>query len=410
MNTRELKGRELARRGMVEQRDDGYWLVISQSRSGKYVVDVDGAPPTCTCPDYELSGLKCKHIYAVEFVQRGMPDDSTADETPKKPTYRQDWTAYNTAQTNEKALLQELLYDLCRDIPDLPPALGAGRPRLPLREMIFAAAFKIYSTVSCRRFMCDLADAHERGYLSRVPHFNSIFNYLELPEMTTALHFLIERSSLPMKVVETRFAVDSSGFTTCQYVRWFDVKYGREEDWHDWRKVHLMCGVTTNIVTSVEITGSDGADYPEFAPLVEATARHFTIEEVFADKAYNGRSTLQAVAKHGGTPYIPFKSNATARRLSDRSAGLWDHLYHFYHLHRETFLAHYHKRSLSESTFWMIKAKFGSEIRSKGETAQINELLCKVLCHNICVLIQSFYELGIPLDFTTDVPATGALP
>jgi hypothetical protein len=38
-------------------------------------------------------------------------------------------------------------------------------------------------------------------------------------------------------------------------------------------------------------------------------------------------------------------------------------------------------------------------MRSKTETAQMNELLCKVLCHNICVLIQSMYELGIEPQF-----------
>jgi hypothetical protein len=28
-------------------------------------------------------------------------------------------------------------------------------------------------------------------------------------------------------------------------------------------------------------------------------------------------------------------------------------------------------------------------------TAQRNELLCRVLCHNLCVLVTSMYELGI---------------
>ena len=96
----------------------------------------------------------------------------------------------------------------------------------------------------------------------------------------------------------------------------------------------------------------------------------------------------------------PFKSNSTARRLSDRKADLWDKLYHYYHLHRETFLEHYHRRSIVESTFWMVKAKFGDALRSKTDTAQVNELLCKVLCHNLCVLIQSMYELGIEPEFS----------
>ena len=62
-------------------------------------------------------------------------------------------------------------------------------------------------------------------------------------------------------------------------------------------------------------------------------------------------------------------------------------------------MASYHKRSNVESTFSMIKAKFGDALRSKTETAQINEALCKVLCHNLCCLIQSMYKLEIKPEF-----------
>jgi len=43
-------------------------------------------------------------------------------------------------------------------------------------------------------------------------------------------------------------------------------------------------------------------------------------------------------------------------------------------------------------------AKCGIVIRSKNEVAQVNTLLCKVLCRNICELIQSMYELGVPVE------------
>ncbi len=48
-----------------------------------------------------------------------------------------------------------------------------------------------------------------------------------------------------------------------------------------------------------------------------------------------------------------------------------------------------------ESTFSMMKRKFGDSIRSKTDTAMVNEVLCKVLCHNLVVLIHEMYELGI---------------
>jgi hypothetical protein len=60
------------------------------------------------------------------------------------------------------------------------------------------------------------------------------------------------------------------------------------------------------------------------------------------------------------------------------------------------------KPSNVETTFSMIKAKFGERVRSKTWQAQVNEALLKVLCHNICVVIQSIYELGIEPSFWTE--------
>ena len=86
------------------------------------------------------------------------------------------------------------------------------------------------------------------------------------------------------------------------------------------------------------------------------------------------------------------------------AGGTWERMYHYFQFRREEFLQHYHKRSNAESTFSMIKAKFGGSVRAKMPTAQVNEVLCKVLCHNICVLIQSIYELGLePTFWTTEV-------
>ena len=397
-NTREMKGRAIAAQGRI-RRLGMRWLVPSQSGGKAYEVDLEAEVATCTCPDYELKGGPCKHIYAVRFMLRGevRRADAVSPARAPRPTYRQDWPAYNTAQTHEKALFQSLMHDLCQAVTEPPQTMG--RPRLPLGEMIFAMAFKVYSTVSTRRFMCDLADAQAKGYLSRVPHFNSIINYLELPEVTPILHTLIERTSLGMVAVETSFAVDSSGFSTSTYTRWFNTKYGHEQEAHDWFKVHLMCGTTTNIVTSVAITRRDVGDTTMFPPLVQTTMRNFPLAnaDIVADKAYSSRTNLEYVESMGANPYIPFKSNTSAK--THRSSEAWTRLYHFYSLHREEFLAHYHRRSLSESTFNMVKAKFGTAIRSKTETAQINELLCKVLCHNICVVIQSMFELGIVAEF-----------
>jgi len=43
----------------------------------------------------------------------------------------------------------------------------------------------------------------------------------------------------------------------------------------------------------------------------------------------------------------------------------------------------------------MIQATFGDAVRSKSDSGRHNEVLCKVLCHKVCVLIQAMHELGI---------------
>lgn len=394
MQARQLKGLEIATHRDIT-RDGNIWLVPSQTDSTIYRTDL--FLQTCTCPDFEKHKLKCKHLYAVEFlIQKESGMALPVPERRLQETFKQAWHEYNLAQINEKAKFQELLYALCQNIEDLPRKGVAGRNRLPLGEMIFCVVFKVYSLFSGRRFISDLMEAQRRGFISRTPHFNSIFNYLELPQMTDCLRQLIVESSLPLKAVETEFAVDSSGFTTGQFVRWFDVKYGNTEDWHDWIKLHLMCGVRTHIVTSVEISGRYSNDSPYFKPLVNATAASgFNLHEVSADKAYSSRGNLRLVEKHGGTPYIAFKDNAKG----GSKCQVWNKMFHLYSLHQEEYMKHYHKRSNSESTFSMIKAKFGERIRSKTTTAQTNEALCKILSHNLCCLVQSIYELGIEPDF-----------
>lgn len=408
---RKERGLIIAAKTRITQQGNVWRVPSASGYAPFYEVDPNPQAPHCTCPDFEKREAKCKHIYAVEIViERETSTTTTTDangnETTtttetvtvtKKVTYGQDWEAYNKAQTQEKAIFLKLLADLCSNIVEPPQPVNGGL-RLSYRDMLFAIVFKVYSTVSGRRFMTDLNDAREKGYITKACHFNSVFNYLEMSNLTSVLKEMIEHSALPLKALERDFAVDSSGFSTCNYVRWFDEKYGKERTSNLWIKAHLMTGVETHIVTAAEITGKDANDSPMLPGLVKKTAKSFEIEEVSADKGYSSLDNHEAIAKVGATPYIAFKANATGG-----IGGLFQKMYHFYQFNREEFLAHYHKRSNGETVFHMIKAKFSTRLRSKGDTAQINEALCKVLCHNLCVLIQSMFEFGIVPTFCGEI-------
>ncbi len=396
---RQQRGLEIAAIARIEKRD-GLYIVPSQTspRPTRYKVDMSGENPACDCPDHVLRACKCKHIYAVEYTIRReqsvtVDPDGTVTETESvtvtktRKTYPQDWPAYNAAQTNEKREFQRLLHDLCATIPQPPPEPGRkGRPPIPLSDAIFSAAFKVYSTVSARRFTCDLADAHGKGLIDKVPHFNSVLNCFEDPDTFPVLVDLIQRSALPLQSIESDFAVDSTGFAFCRFVRWYDIKYNRFTAEQQWVKAHICTGVKTNVVTAVEIHGRDAKDAPILPALVDTTAKGFTIAEVSADKGYSSRGVHDAIAKVGAVPYVAFKGNTTGG-----VGGLFAKMYHYFQFNRDDFLAHYHKRSNVESTVMMIKSKFGDAVRSKSDVAARNE----VLCHNVCCLISAIYELGI---------------
>jgi transposase len=405
MSIREQKGKEIANRTNIIQ-DGNLWLVPSQSGKGKYKVNPD--KQTCSCPDYDFRRQKCKHIFAVEEtierIQTVTVEDgkTTVTETVKvtRKTYSQEWPAYNKAQTEEKRLFQYLLRQLCEGVGE--PAQMNGRPRLPIEDIMFAMAFKVYSTVSGRRFITDLKEAHGKGYLSKLPAYNSIFRYFEDEMLTPHLLMLIEESALPLRSIEADFAVDSSGLSTCRFVQWVKAKYTEQHliEKKDWIKLHLICGVKTNVVTAVEITDRYAHDSPYLKPLVDKTVENgFKLSEVSADKGYLAANNFHSVLRHGAMPYIPFKSNSVAQSGSNPKSTLWTKMYHYYAFNQERFMQSYHKRSNVETTFHMIKSKFGDSLRSKTKTAQINEALCKVLCHNICCLIQSMFELNLKPKF-----------
>jgi hypothetical protein len=240
MTDRELKALQIAAKSKLIRKGN-VWTVPSQTGHGEYEVNPDPESPNCSCPDHEHTQQRCKHIFAVEYVierEHGADGQTVVTETVKvtRKTYSQNWPAYNAAQTHEKSELQALLYELCQNLPE--PEQKRGRPRLSLSDIIFSSTYKIYSTVSGRRFQTDLKEAKQRGYLSQLPHYNSVFRYLESEALTPYLYELIALSAQPLKSVETDFAVDSSGFSTGQFKRWLDVKYGKEEDRRMWLKLH----------------------------------------------------------------------------------------------------------------------------------------------------------------------------
>ena len=444
---RQQRGLAIAALVPIQEHKLGY-TVPSQSGRGNYIVSIDEDGRFCTCPDYALRQLDCKHLVAVQLTAHRR--ESAADNTgtngtngtskaagatgksgkeskkgskkinkndgagpvagpveedrtqpmkksPKRPTYGQNWKAYDAAQEHEEEHFEPLLRALC-DLVQQPDYVH-GRPRLPISDMIYCIGQKAYSGMSRRRTMTGIRRAHERELLAGVPSNSSITRYMDNPALTPVLRWLIQQSSLSLAAVESKFAVDGTGFASTTYHRWFDKKHNRLVSKAQWVKCHLMCGVQTNIVTSVDASKGNAHDSPYFEDLLQTTQQGFNVSELSADMAYLKKDRFGLAEAEGIGLYIPFKVDSVQVNAKGERHGPWERAFLYYHLHREEFLRHYHLRSNVESTMWMIKSKFGAFVRTKTESAQFNEVLAKVLCHNIVVLIGSMFELVIEPEF-----------
>ena len=382
---------------------DGVWLVQSQSNPRQvYRVSLTLEGAKCDCEDYKergIYGIKCKHYWSVEFTLSKTIDtaNGTITETRTvRKTYPQNWKAYNTAQTRQKELYLKFLNDLCTTIKE-PVREGAGRPSMPLRDMVFSSALKVFSTFSLRRYKYDVEDAQSKGYVKNVPDYSTVAKYIESESLTPLLQGLIVLSSLPLRTVENKsFSIDSTGFSPAKFSRWYDHKYKKVRGRKIFYKAHLLIGNNTHIVCGAEITTEYVSDMNMLPEMVQGVKQNFNVQELCADKGYLSHDNFEALDKMGITPYIPFKTNTVA--TSDTTTA-WGRAYNYFALNQNAFMVRYHDRSNVESTMHMVKSKFGDYTRSKTDTACVNEILLKVLCHNICVLISEMFELGIEVHF-----------
>jgi len=393
---RKVRGLEIAKTSRISKVGNN-WHVPSQSGAGFYVVQSNGFGATCTCPDYELRKCKCKHVFAVEFVVTKEVDNEgnvTITQTIRK-TYSQNWSEYDKASINQKTLFMKLLKDITGN---LSQDYKFGRPTLPVSDMVYSSVMKVFTTFSLRRFMSDMQIAKEKGYVNATPCYSSVGHFMQKKEVTPLLVSMITLTSLPLRTIEKDFAIDSTGFGTSIFQRWYSFKYGKEISSRKWVKCHFITGAKTNIIPSVKITTEFDNDCPQLSELVNKATENFNMEELSGDKAYLSQQNLEIIDEKGALPFIPFKTNSQA----NKNGMIWKKMFYFFQLNNEDFLQHYHKRSNAETSVMMVKSKFGGSVRSKTWTAQVNEVLCKIICHNICVVIQEMHELGINPNFCVE--------
>ncbi|MBU2633891.1 MAG: transposase [Nanoarchaeota archaeon] len=318
-------------------------------------------------------------------------------ETPKRPvrkTYKQPWHEYNLSKTQEKLFFLNFLHEAVESLDIEDNYIGKGRYPHLIQDMIKCMCIKVYNKSASRNIISDLKLLQGFGHIFKVPHFNIISKYMSSKDTTKYLQDLITITSEPLKEIDTIASADATGFSTFNKRDWIDVRMSQRLK-KDFKKLHILTGVKSNTVISAKVTEGTCAD-SNYLPYLLEKSIYFDLKEVSADKGYLSIKNCEAIAKIGATPFIMPKKNTQGATAKKGSA--WYKMIRFWKNNESLFRRHYHKRSNVESTFAMIKRNYLPYVRSKSYTGQVNEVLIKIICHNLAVLIMSIFEYGINVD------------
>jgi len=324
------------------------------------------------------------------------------DQKPfnEKRTYQQNWAVYEKAMSQEKLMFFRILKDAVDYLNIDYEYKGNGRPPVDYADIIKSLCIRIYSNYSSWRAESELRITKAMGIISIVHRKSTLNKYLQDPKTAKLLHQLYKIIAEPLADVEVYFAADATGISN-RYgnTRWIKIRHTKEETRQrkDYSKLHIITGIKTNVICSAKITEGTAHESPFFKPLLDDTAKIFTIKELSADAGYLSKDNAKAVAKAGGIPFIMGKKNASVPSTGRMSA--WGAMLNLWKHQQMLFAQHYHRRSNVESTFSMIKRKFGDFCRSKLPQSQENEILCKIVCHNAVVLAEALLSYDLRKGF-----------
>lgn len=394
----ELRARGLAiaaRKGAVSQGADAEtFVVIDIWDNRRLLVTGQASKWVCSCvPPATAPACRCEHVWAVLFVieARGSPE-ALAKPRHRKSYPQPDWHAYREGQQGENRWFDRVALALLETIEEPIRLPGRpGRPRTPIREALFITLTKVHEGESLSVVHGRLDGLAAQGKVSGTTNYTLPARTLGREDLTPILTQLVRDSAKPMVPFERggTLAIDSTGFTTSVFGAYLTETHEPDRR-HEFVKAHVGVGTRTHIITDVVVTDQNHADSPEFAGIVERTmASGFQFSRVVADKGYLARHNYRIGSDLGLEVYIDFRSNVGPK---PKGVPSWREAWYLKHDQPEEFGRRYHARSNVESTFSSIKRRRGESLFSRSPVSRRNELLCKILVHNVTVLIQQLFE------------------
>ena len=294
-----------------------------------------------------------------------------------------------------KALIDEAYASLSqkeKDILEPPKDTQRGRKPIPFKERIFYLVDQVNTGKADLEYEGMMGEIVRQGYTSAPCRCTSLSKYANDSALPIFFDRLIEHSARAMNRYEHIFAIDATGFNCTTKNDYYAQKHHRKKE-SDWCDTHVICGVNSNIITAATVHHKYTSDeLDEVIPLLEKTRRIFAIDYLLGDGGYMSEEKMEQVSsecsvrmvfpiKDNTLAYSPSRGVAWNENVRLNLSEIWNDIYH--------------PRSNVETVFSSIKKRIGETVHAHGEIARINEVYCKLVVHNLYVLIVYYFVAKI---------------
>ncbi|MFH1229799.1 MAG: hypothetical protein V1678_05260 [Candidatus Aenigmatarchaeota archaeon] len=359
------------------------------------------------------SKLEIAIIAAEEEIQKMNYPEKKKKEKKKYYTYRKreryprDESAYNNGQENEFPIFLEYLNHAIDYVLDLYlPSNTNLNDYLRFRDGLVCQHLQRYFGKSHRRSKGIIHYIVKRDFPDvKVPCFKTLNNYQNDSLFSFYFDKVIEITSQPLKVLETRFTTDGTGESTSCRTPWYSIKTKQEIK----KKDHMIATVTStvllNSVIAVEV--SDHEDPKTALTHIELASNNFAINHWSGDSFYLMRALCNKISEKGGQAHFRIKGNTITNAKGSQE---WKRMTTLMKQKDEKEIDELNLRQNAESTNSAKKRKFGGYTRSKNEQSQINDIKNGWSCYNFSVLSRGFYEYDIKPAFLQYQPTRNFNP
>ena len=350
------------------------------------------------------SALEIAIIVAEQELQkRSYPEKKQKQKKKKKYyTYRKreryprDESIYNLGQEEEFPIFLEYLGPAIVYVLDkYMPINSSFEEFLRLRDGLVCLHLQRYFGKSLRRSMGIIRYITKRDFPHViVPCFKTLNNYQNDSNFTHYFDNVIEITSQPLHVLETKFSTDGTGEATSCRTPWYSIKIGKEIK----KKEHKIATVTSTILlnAAVAVEVSDSEDPKTAIKHVELVSKNFSIKDWSGDSFYLMRALCTKIREKGGQAHIRIKSNTIVNQKGSQE---WGRMVTLMKQKNEKEIDELNLRQNAESTNSAKKRKFGGYTRAKNDFSQINDIKASWSCYNFSVLSRAYQEYDIKPDF-----------